>query len=331
MIDKILVPLDGSVLAQCVLPHVLTMARAYDSEVTFLHVLQQASESDEQHVDPLDWHLRKAEARAYLQQISQTWADAGVSAAPVLVEGPAAERIIEFANQDHTDLIVLSSHGRSGLSEWNISSVVQKVIFRAGRSVMIIRAYQTNDAWTTAEPAIYDRILVPLDGSRRAEGVLPFASRLAARHDAELLRSHVVPQPYMFLRQPATTEDNRLINRFIERNRDEASRYLETIQNRLNVPGRVRLLIADNVASSLQALAEEEEVSLVLLSAHGHAGSKRPYGSVVTSFIAYGATPLLIVQDLPQEEIQPTQAEIAARAGIQSGSPRMIAYAPPSF
>src|SRR5690606_11819347 len=146
---------------------------------------------------PLDWHLRKAEARAYLQQISQAWAEAGVKAAPILIEGPPAERIIEFANQDHTDLIVLSSHGRSGLSEWNVSSTALKVILRAGRSVMIIRAYQADDTWATSEPADYSRILVPLDGSRRAEGVLPFATRLASRHSAELLLAHVVPQPYM--------------------------------------------------------------------------------------------------------------------------------------
>jgi nucleotide-binding universal stress UspA family protein len=68
------------------------------------------------------------------------------------------------------------------------------------------------------------------------------------------------------------------------------------------------------VVSSLHTQVEQEQADLLILSAHGYGGETRwPYGSVVISFIAYGTTPLLVLQDLPQERIEPSPAEIAAK------------------
>ena len=83
-------------------------------------------------------------------------------------------------------LIILSSHGQSGLSEWNVSSVVQKIVLRARTSIMIVRAYQRIPPETAG--LRYRRILVPLDGSQRAECVLPVAVTLARSHEAKCSR-----------------------------------------------------------------------------------------------------------------------------------------------
>ena len=129
MYKKMLVPLDGSSLAECVLPHVVAVAKALDARVTLLRVLEHAQITDRlQSVDPLGWHIRKAEAEADLEGVRSRLQESGLRAQSVLLEGHAAERIIEYAHENGVDLIILSSHGRSGLSGWNVSSIVFKII-----------------------------------------------------------------------------------------------------------------------------------------------------------------------------------------------------------
>jgi nucleotide-binding universal stress UspA family protein len=238
--------------------------------------------------------------------------EAGLSVEQTLLEGQAAERIIEFAQDQAVDLIILSSHGRSGLSGWNVSSIVLKIILRAYLPVMIVRAYHPQ----VCELATlrYRRLLVPLDCSQRAECVLPIATALARYHEAELLVVHVVSKPQIPHRAPLTPEEIKLVQQILERNRLEATRYLKQLQSRLDVDVRTHLVVSDHPAATLHDLVEQADVDLVVLSAHGHSGgTKWPYGSVVVNFIGYGTTPLLIVQDLSPEEIERTKAEMATR------------------
>jgi nucleotide-binding universal stress UspA family protein len=177
---------------------------------------------------------------------------------------------------------------------------------------MIVRAYQpvTSDLTDLR----YQRLLVPLDGSQRAECVLPLATTLTRFHKSQLLLVHAVRRPEMPHRAPLTQEDINLANRIIERNRLEATRYLKQLQPRLDVDVRTHLLVCDHAAATLHDLVEQANVDLVVLSAHGYSGeSKWPCGSMALNFIAYGTTPLLIVQDLSQDEVERTQAEMAAR------------------
>jgi len=313
MFEHILIPLDGSSLAECVLPHGLTVARALGARASVLQVVEQAEAAGRTGaIDPLEWHYSEAQAGAYLQEVAERLRLAGLPTAQVLLQGDPAERVIDHAQAEHADLILLSSHGRSGLSGWNVSSVVQKILARAYLSILLIPAYHPT---TTEISALrYERILVPLDGSQRAECVLPLAGTLAAHHGSQLILAHVVRRPELPRRAPPSREDQELANALTERNRLEASRYLEEVRSRLSQPAEVRLLVEDHVAATLQQLALEEKADLVLLSAHGYSGETRwPYGSLATSFILYGNTPLLIVQDLPRQAIEPTAAEMAAR------------------
>jgi nucleotide-binding universal stress UspA family protein len=260
----------------------------------------------------LGWHISKAEAQAYLDGVNSRLQETGLRTENTLLEGQAAERIIEFAHSHDVSLIILSSHGQSGLGEWNISGVVQKIILAACMPTMIVRAYQPVTGDLTG--LRYRRLLVPLDCSQRAECALPLATTLARFHESELLLAHVVCRPEMIRRAPLTQEDVELANRLTERNRVEAIRYLEQLQSWQSLDVQPRVLVSDNTAATLYELVKQENVDLVVLSAHGCSGETRwPHGSMALNFIVYGTTPLLIVQDLSQDELERTQAEIAAR------------------
>jgi nucleotide-binding universal stress UspA family protein len=311
MFKHILVPLDGSSLAECALPHSLSVARALGAKVTLLQVVEQAVAGGRTHsIDPLEWELSKAEAAAYLLGVGDRLRAAGLEATEVVLDGHPAGQVIAHARAEDADLIALSTHGRSGLSGWNTSSVVQKILLRARTSILLVPAYRS----LAVDPLDfhYRRLLVPLDGSKRAECVIPVVTALATHHDAELLLVHAVRRPDLACRAPVAPGDQALADRLTARNRVEAERYLAGLQSQLSVPAQTRLIVSDHVAATLHQLAADEAVDVVVLSAHGYSGDGRwSYGSVAARFIDYGHQPLLIVQDLARHEIAPLAAELA--------------------
>jgi nucleotide-binding universal stress UspA family protein len=313
MFDKILVPLDGSLLAETVLPHIVTLARIYKSHITLLRVLDpQGVPTISGSSDHLEWQIIKAEAKAYLKNLTDRLQEVDLHPEIHIMEGSAAESVLEFAADCDINLIVLSSHGQSGISGWNVSSVVQKIILRARTSVMIVRAYHPFQGGL--DELYYRRILVPLDGSRRAEAVLPVVNKLACGQEAELIACQVVRKPEMPRRIHLTQEDIKLTEKIIERNRIEASSYLEEITSMVNAKTETQLIINDSVVAPLYELIEQKQVDLVVFSAHGYSGgTKWPYGSTVICFIAYGTTPLLIYQDLEKNQMEETLVEEIAR------------------
>lgn len=316
MINHILIPLDGSALAECVLGHVLTMARGTNACVTLLHVLELPHAIiDQQAVDPLEWHLRKQEAEEYLNNIAIKLRYNKLKVKHVIMEGSPSECVIDFANDNDVDLIALSSHGRSGLSKWNVSSVVQKIILRSLKSTLLIRAYLSS--YTNLEEIRYKRLFVGLDFSTRAEYILPVAINLSQFHKSELILGMVIPKPAILHRFPLSEEDESLIMHIADQNYREASHYFEQLHSRLSSQGvnmQTRLVVSDSMTASLHDMVEQENPDLVMLVAHGHSSESRwPYGSIAASFIAYGTRSLMIMQDLTGDEIKRTQAEMAAR------------------
>jgi nucleotide-binding universal stress UspA family protein len=312
MAQKILAPLDGSLLAHSVLPHIVAFTRVNGTEVTLIRVLE-SNHANAAQIDPVDWHLRKVEAQAYLDELRNQLQAFNLEVQSEVLEGPAAERVIEYAQKHEYDLITLSSHGQSGLSGWPVGSVAQKIIQRSHKSVMLVPAYH-NHALDSQESALnrihYQRILVPLDGSQRAEYVLTKAAALARYHEADLLLVHVVTPPNLLQRLPFTEEDHELIQRVVERNRREAERYFDQLKSRLSPDPQFHILEGEHVATALHNLIEQAGVDLLIMSAHGHVREhKWPYGPLATHLMTYSAIPLLIFQDLPAHEIEPTQAE----------------------
>ncbi len=314
MIETILIPLDGSTLAECVIPHSIAIAQTFNARIVQVRIPEEPSSiSTQRSVDPLNWHIRKSEAMAYLDGVATRMEQSGLPAQSVILEGRAADQIVAYAESHDIDLIMLSSHGQSGLSDWSVSSITSKVIRRASTSVMLVRANQPD--LPADKP--YHRLLVPLDGSRRAEYALPIATALAHKYQSELLLAHVVTKPEMARRTPPAEEDLELANRLLERNRDEGARYLDELEVRLRSDSfdiRTRLLVGEYLTDALHDLVAQESADLVIMSAHGLSGEPRwHHGRVVSSFIDYGTTPLLIAQDLPVAKERESQVETANR------------------
>lgn len=312
MIDHILVPLDGSSLAECVLPHTVAVGQAMDAKVTLLRAVVREATLGSQAVDPLSWHMRKSEADTYLSEVASRLREEELTVKTVVAEGRPPERIIDYAREEDVGLIILSSHGKSGLSRWNISSVVQKVILQAYSPTMIVRAYHPCPDELTG--LRYEKLLVPLDGSQRAECTLPWAKSLAEFQESKLVLAHVVNRPEVPRRAPLTEEERDLVDRLTELNREKGEAYLEDVKSRLGPIAEAHLLVSDNAAAALHQLHDDEEADLVVMAAHGYSGQARwPYGSIALNFIAYGSKPLLMIQDVPPEEAAMTEAEKAAR------------------
>jgi nucleotide-binding universal stress UspA family protein len=287
----------------------MAMAHAFDAQVTLLRVAERERDAGlSQAIDPVEWQIYKAEAGTYLDELLDRFQAAGIQARRALLEGQAAERIIQYVHEHGVDLVVMSTHGQSGLSDWNVSSVVQKVILRTPTPVMLVRAYICIET-DLAEPH-YQRLLVPLDGSQRAEYVLPLVTSLAQLHGCSVVLAHVVPRPEVPRRGPLMPDEEALVDRLTELNRQAGARYLEELESRLPVPVESRLHVSDDAAVTLHELVAQEEIDLVLLCAHGHTGeSQWPYGGISLNFIVYGTTPLLVVQDLPGGETAGLRAD----------------------
>jgi nucleotide-binding universal stress UspA family protein len=321
MFDPILVPLDGSQLAECVLPHIVAIARPFDAEITLLRMLEKNQASaPAQLFDLLNWQINKKKAELYLEKKKAWFQESSIRARMIVLEGLVAEGITEYAQNQGMKLIVLSSHGYSGLTQWGISSITQKIILSAPTSLLIIRAHQYGaHSGELSETPVYQRILVPLDGSQRAENVLPIITQLAHFHQSQLHLVHVVQTPEMARQMPPAPEDIDLSNRVVARNREEAGRYLEQVKSRSYLEGitvQTHLITSDNASAELHRVAEQEHIDMVTLSAHGYSGNHQwPYGSMVNNFIIYGKVHLLIVQDLPaKQELIPPELPSSERA-----------------
>ncbi len=317
MLNHILVPLDGSTLAECVLPHVTAIAPVTHARITLLHVLQQTQNGGgTPAVDPVDWHLKKQNAEKYLEGIVNRFSEAGIlGVEPVILEGSPAGSVIDFARGNNVDLIALSTHGHSGLSGWNVSGVVQKILLRSYKSTLLVRAYMPSSTGTTK--IRYKRLFVGMDCSARSEYVLPLAINLAQFYKSQLILETVIERPRTINRMPVSPEFEELSNRFVEQNQQAASHYFKQLLAQFSTKTlkiKTHISVGNNAIAVLHDMAEESNADMVLLAAHGETGERRwPYGSVTTSFIAYGNTSLLIMQDLPEGEIHATRAELAIR------------------
>ncbi len=322
MFDFVLVPLDGSKLAECVLPHAAAFSRSFDAEITLFRILENNQPGvSAQLFDLLNWQIQKTKATIYLEEIKGRFKESDIRVRAVILEGLVAEGITDYAQNQGMKLIILSSHGRHGLTQWGISSITQKIILSAPTSVLIVRAHQQDIpiGGISATP-LYQRILVPLDGSQRAENVLPIITQLAQVYKSKIHLVHVVHPPEMARQMPLEHEDINLSNRIVERNREEAEHYLEQVRSRLYLQGisvQTHLLTSDHTAVALHQLVDQEYIDMVTLSAHGYSGNHQwPYGSVVNNFILHGKVSLLIVQDLPaKQELKPL--ELSSRERVE--------------
>ena len=295
MLDHILVLLDGSALAESTLPHVLALARVFSSRVTLLRVLDATPylETGEQ-VNPLHWHIQRAEAQAYLATVVTRLKTAGLTAKAILLEGRVAEVVSDYVHNHQVDVIALSSHGRSSSSPWLLGGTAQRILERCQVSMLLVRGQPLVDNLAEWE---YKRVLVPLDGSPRAECALPVAVAIARHSQVNLLLAHVVSEPQLVTVTPASVEDRQLIEHLTARNQREIARYFNQIQARTDLKFEIYLEHAPCATTGMQMLVARLCPDLIVLSTHGFSGDEAlPYGSVTHGILAYGTTSVLMVR-----------------------------------
>jgi nucleotide-binding universal stress UspA family protein len=153
MYKKILVPLDGSELAECSLEHVNAIASGCNvSKVILIRVLEPISGVSELAARMPDEWLKnvekehKASIKAYLTRVATKLKRDNINVQTVVVEGNAADSILEYTIKNDIDLIVMSTHGRSGLARWAFGSVADRVVLYSHIPVLIIspHAFRVN-------------------------------------------------------------------------------------------------------------------------------------------------------------------------------------------
>ena len=144
-----MVPLDGSKLAECVLPHVEIIVKASDSpEVIFIRAVEpiiipygrEMGEVDSlKRLEALEVH-EKAEAEIYLKEIASKFKKAGINTRAEVVLGKGAEALTDFANKNEIDLVIIATHGRSGVSRWVWGSTTDRLLRSIRVPILVIRA-----------------------------------------------------------------------------------------------------------------------------------------------------------------------------------------------
>jgi nucleotide-binding universal stress UspA family protein len=205
MLTRILVPLDGSPLAESVLPQVVELANLRKAEVVLVRVALAHTLPGR---DPADAQVRAVEsAQRYLAKIEADLAGQGIAARSVVRYGHAAEEILDHVRTGGIDLIAMSTHGRSGLRRWVLGSVAETVTRRAPVPVMLLhaRGYAATPAKDrthepqvpappvdAATPGRIRHILCPVDLSPLDREVLQSAGTMAQRFEADLTVLHSV-------------------------------------------------------------------------------------------------------------------------------------------
>lgn len=145
MYRHILVPLDGSPLAEEVLPHVKALVKIGEGgKVTLLRVVLHdygVVSLNPNLADRLSEHMaaNDAEAAAYMESMVQRLGAEGLTVEPHLIQGHPADAIVDYAEQHDVDLIAMASHGRGGIGRWLLGSVAQKVIHNTKIPTLVIR------------------------------------------------------------------------------------------------------------------------------------------------------------------------------------------------
>jgi nucleotide-binding universal stress UspA family protein len=286
MFKRLLVPTDGSPLSVRAFALTETLARAQAAEVILAQVVEAPpwmglgpdanmdAEVYQQLVDDLDQtataHLARAQARL---------AEVGVRSRTALLHGFPAAELLEYEEASDSDLVVMSTHGRTGLARFALGSIADTLLREGTAPVLLVRAFA---------PALcaLESALVPLDGSPLAEQALPAVRSLAQRplRKVELLR--VIQRP---------------------EERSAASDYLERIAPGLREYGlQVEISIREGFPSDIIRGAAAG-VNLVVLGTHGRGGFDRlRHGSVADRAMRELATPVLLIrakaERLPQEQ-----------------------------
>lgn len=294
---RLLVPLDGSRLAEAVLPTVEGLASRCQAHITLLHILELHPPATVHG----DRHLRvESEAQAYLEEVADRLQAKG---AEVMVhvhearEQRIAQSVVAHTEELGLDLVVISAHGDGGLRGLLFGRIAQQVLQRGRRPVWLVQPGRDGGA----SPFKLSRILVPLDGTKVHEPALPSAISLARAFGAELSLAFVIPtitslsgdQAATGLLLPAA------MRAVLDLAEQGSTSYLEEVVKRCRDEGvraRGEVVRGDPVPALLE-LAARESSDMIVMASHGRTGLEAWFsGSVAPRVLGRVALPLLLVR-----------------------------------
>ncbi|HEX6052968.1 MAG TPA: universal stress protein [Gemmatimonadaceae bacterium] len=294
---SILVPLDGSTLAESALTTAVTLAERMGAELHLVHA-HRPTVVEELAVYGVTGVAARSTAEHYMQgTVDRLRAASAVEVSADVIDGTAAEAIVAHAASVGSDLIVMASHGRTGASRFWLGSVADGVMRSASVPVLMVRGGSGNASGTAT--SLFSRLLVPLDGSAFAEQALPHAIALAklSAADVHLLR---VEEPAESLRTSvwalAPQEPDDLPDRL-----RRASDDLQTVVERFAsewAPAKptAEARAGRGVGDTITAVAAERGTDLIAMTTHGRGASRMILGSVADKVVRGTQCSVLLVR-----------------------------------
>jgi nucleotide-binding universal stress UspA family protein len=295
--ERILVPLDGSHLAEAAVPIAVRLADACGAAITLLHVIEKDAPTSI-HGEP---HLATAtEAGVYLGRLTHQLAAGGrkvdqhVHEVPV---GDVARSIASHVDEGTIDLVVVSTHGAGGIRRGLWGSIAERVLQLSRRPVLLVRTQLAPPVARPFEPAT---IMVPLDGTVAAEAALPLATKLARALGAQLRLVMVVPtlDTVAGERQPKATLLPGTTRMLLDVQEGQANAYLEDLTASIQSTGLSSVAEVRRGApvAELAIDAAEHADGLVVAATHGRAGLQAIWStSVASRLLKRTNAPILLV------------------------------------
>lgn len=331
-----LVCIDDSETIRSLGPHALAVACSLGLDVTFARVIEMRRHLASP-TDPIAWHVQQADEREKLRRLvaGQQAPDPGAprlfegigarerdSIDSVLLAGDPGEELTDWAQANDTTVIAL--HRRDNGTDPGLGCTAQALMEDSAKSLLLVPPGSRGDA-------IYRRVLVPIDGSARAESVMPLARRIARTHGATLVLAHVVPPREERLENdlspiwrphPQTPQTSQTPQ--TEACAEEAARAnLEALRRRSvedGVPVQVMTLGPADARTELCRVLRDEDIDLVVMSSHGCTGLEAvPCGSVTGYVAGHGEVPVLVVRPDIECRFGPEPESCAAPSALRFG------------
>ena len=299
MFTRVLIPLDGSNLAENVLPYARLLAGALGLRIELLSVVDSmdfARTMNAGHVRDFNPLVEAAmqEGKRYLEGVARSFGGTVVSSA--VEHGVSDKIIIEKAAGDKETLICMATRGRSGIHRWLMGSVAEKVLRGATNPLLLVRG---DEEGKSDGVATLKSIVVPLDGSKLAEAVLPRAVDLAKILSLEIVltRAYQIPLTAYTGTDAAYIPNNDALLTAVK---EEASAYLDEKVNQLRGNGIEKvssILLVGSGADEIIDLARTTPDNLIAMCTHGRSGVKRwALGSVTEKVVRHSGDPVLVVR-----------------------------------
>lgn len=291
---RLLVPLDGSPLAEQAVPYARLLGRGLDVPVHLMACLTRTARSG------VDAANLSTVVRTYLDRVALPLQEAGVHVSTVLAEGDAAAEIADEADRQPETLTLMSTHGRSGIRRWALGSVTDRVLRATTGPLMVIRP--GNEPMTPPVDAALDTVVVPLDGSELAERALPHAHLLADALELRVMLVHVVGNLADYYGPMETVPEADGDGQ--EGEHQEGAAYLSQVREReqhTRIASAEEVVLSGHPTETVIELVRELPGAMVVMTTHGRSGPGRwLLGSVADQVVRHAERPVLLVRSAGQ-------------------------------